>query len=231
MDELAKSLFMAPLPTLFIVAGIIFLFVAVVGSISGKIEPGTKGRVASGIIGCLFVVLGLSLHFLQKSPSFPISPVTSPPQTKTDPSETPSQKPITSSATLKQEATPRSQPVQKSDALSAPIQTKYAGIVANIVRFEKSGGFVLLQVIARNTSRENQWFCFSQVNTDLIDEATGDTWRPKEISGPICTTVEVSKSTQTWIKFDIPIPEKRTFSLSAPFLNGTLDNLVLAGSS
>jgi hypothetical protein len=231
MDALAKSLFMAPLPTLFIIAGIIFLFVGVVGSISGKIEPSTKSRVASGIIGCLFVSLGLIMHFSQQPPSAPLSPVASPPQTKTDPPETPSQKPLTSSAIPKQEATPRSQPVQKSDVLSAPIQTKYAGIVANIVRFEKSGEFVLLQVIARNTSSENQGFCFTQMGTDLIDEATGDTWRPKEFSGPQCTTVEASKSTQTWIKFAIPTPEKRTFSLSAPFFNGTLDNLVLAGPS
>lgn len=229
MDALT-SVFMAPLANLLIMAGIIFLFVAVVGSISGKIEPSTKGRVASGVIGCLFVSLGLIMHFSQQAPPAPVLPVALP-QTKTDPPETPSQKPMTAPPIPKQEEAPRGQPVQKSDASGAPILTRYAGIVASIVRFEKSGEFVLLQVMVRNTSNENQGFCFYQSRTDLIDEATGDTWRSKEFSGSRCTTVEPGKSTQTWMKFAIPTPEKRTFSLSAPFLNGTLDNLVLAGSS
>ena len=49
MDEFIKGVLTAPLATLLIVAGILFLFVAVVGNISGKIEPGVKGRIASGV--------------------------------------------------------------------------------------------------------------------------------------------------------------------------------------
>jgi hypothetical protein len=42
------------------------LLVAVVGNISGKIEPGVKGRVISGILGLAFIIIGLSMHFTQK---------------------------------------------------------------------------------------------------------------------------------------------------------------------
>lgn len=65
MDELIKSLFSAPLATIFVIAGLVFLLLAVVGNVSGKIEPGPKGRVFSGILGVSFVLVGLSMHFMQ----------------------------------------------------------------------------------------------------------------------------------------------------------------------
>lgn len=67
MDEIVKTLFSAPLATVFVIAGLIFLLVAVVGNISGKIEPGPKGRLFSGILGLAFVVVGLAMHFAQNS--------------------------------------------------------------------------------------------------------------------------------------------------------------------
>ncbi|MCQ8119527.1 LCCL domain-containing protein [Methylomonas rosea] len=65
MDEIVKALFGAPLATVFVIAGLIFLLVAVVGNISGKIEPGPKGRLFSGILGLAFVIVGLAMHFAQ----------------------------------------------------------------------------------------------------------------------------------------------------------------------
>lgn len=59
MNELVKGIFAAPLATILIIVGVIFLFIAVVGNISGKIEPGAKGRVFSGILG-LASLLGAS---------------------------------------------------------------------------------------------------------------------------------------------------------------------------
>lgn len=67
MDEIVKGIFTAPLATVFVIAGVIFLLVAVVGNISGKIEPGAKGRVISGILGLAFIVIGLSMHFTPKT--------------------------------------------------------------------------------------------------------------------------------------------------------------------
>jgi hypothetical protein len=69
------------------------------------------------------------------------------------------------------------------------------------------------------------------MRTNLIHEATGESWQPKEHVGQECAPIEANRSSQMWMKFDIPMPEKRTFSLSSPLLRGTLDNLVLAEPS
>ena len=48
-------------------------------------------------------------------------------------------------------------PPQKKEALPSPpspIQTRFNGVVASVVRFEKSGGLLMLQLTARNTSRQ-----------------------------------------------------------------------------
>jgi hypothetical protein len=65
MDEIIKSAFTAPLATVFVVAGMLFLFVAAVGKISGKVEPSTQGRVISGILGLVFIITGLVIYLRQ----------------------------------------------------------------------------------------------------------------------------------------------------------------------
>jgi hypothetical protein len=64
-----------------------------------------------------------------------------------------------------------------------------------------------------------------------IDEATGESWRPKESVGQPCTTLDANTSSRVWMRFDVPNPEQRTFSVSSPLLKGTLDNLVLVRPS
>ena len=51
----------APITTLLVVAGLLFLLIAVVGNVAGRIEPGRTGRVASGVIGAVLLTIGLSL--------------------------------------------------------------------------------------------------------------------------------------------------------------------------
>lgn len=80
MDEIVKGIFTAPLATVFVIAGVIFLLVAVVGNISGKIEPGVKGRIISGILGLAFIIIGLSMHFTPKATDPRALPVTIPEQ-------------------------------------------------------------------------------------------------------------------------------------------------------
>src|ERR1700758_3094082 len=65
MSDIINSIFTAPLATIFVVAGMIFLFVAVAGNISGKVEPGAKGRVMSGILGLVFVITGITMYLQQ----------------------------------------------------------------------------------------------------------------------------------------------------------------------
>lgn len=68
MDKLLTGVLTAPIATVFIISGIIFLFVSVVGSISGKIEPSVKSRIASGILGLIFISTGLMIHLNQEVP-------------------------------------------------------------------------------------------------------------------------------------------------------------------
>jgi LCCL domain len=82
MNEIVKGVFTAPLATVFVIAGVIFLFVAVVGNISGKIEPSTKGRVISGLLGLVFISIGLAMHFTQMATDVATFPVEVPAQKK-----------------------------------------------------------------------------------------------------------------------------------------------------
>jgi hypothetical protein len=138
MEAIVKSVFTAPLATLFIVAGMLFLLIAVIGNISGKIEPGERARMASGVIGLIFLCLGLTMHFLQKTSDVPESPVISTLQSKTDQGETPSEKSRTGSETPKQEPMPRGPSAQKQEPLNSPIQTIIDGVVASIIRFDNT---------------------------------------------------------------------------------------------
>ena len=60
------------------------MLVAVVGNISGKIEPGAKGRIFSGILGLVFIVTGLSMHFTPKATDTRAFPTEVPEQKKLD---------------------------------------------------------------------------------------------------------------------------------------------------
>jgi hypothetical protein len=52
----------APLANICVLAGLAFLAIAVVGNITGKIEPGRVGRIVSGALGLLLLSYGLAAH-------------------------------------------------------------------------------------------------------------------------------------------------------------------------
>jgi hypothetical protein len=52
----------APTPKLFIVFGLLFLGVAVVGSITGRIQPGPVGRLLGAVLGPVLIVTGLTME-------------------------------------------------------------------------------------------------------------------------------------------------------------------------
>jgi hypothetical protein len=62
MGEVIKTVISAPIANLIILFGLLFLGIAVVGKISGKIEPGTGGRIASGVIGGILLAIGLLMY-------------------------------------------------------------------------------------------------------------------------------------------------------------------------
>ena len=67
MGDLLKVLIESPVANLFIIAGLVFLGIAVVGNISGKIQPGTGGRILSGLVGVTLMGSGLMMY----SPQLP----------------------------------------------------------------------------------------------------------------------------------------------------------------
>jgi len=64
MKEMIETIFSAPLASILVVAGIVFLFVAVLGAVAGKIDPGKEGRIAAGAIGGVLLVIGLGMHLV-----------------------------------------------------------------------------------------------------------------------------------------------------------------------
>jgi hypothetical protein len=62
MNEILEPIFKSPIANLLIIAGLMFLGIAVVGNISGKIQPGTGGRVLSGLLGLCLLGGGLVMY-------------------------------------------------------------------------------------------------------------------------------------------------------------------------
>ena len=99
VNDLLSTLSHTPLPTILVVAGIMFWILAIAGSVAGKIsvEPG-KQRTA-GLVGTGFIALGLVLFFApEKTETTKITqtpPVVQPPaQTPSTPVQAPAPPPI-----------------------------------------------------------------------------------------------------------------------------------------
>lgn len=63
MIELLKDMISAPAANVLILIGGLFVFIAVVGNIAGKIEPGRLGRVLAGVVGVPLIVVGILVQF------------------------------------------------------------------------------------------------------------------------------------------------------------------------
>jgi hypothetical protein len=63
MQDVILKLVDVPMVRMFVVAGIIFLLIAVLGKIEGKIEPGRIGRIGAAILGAVLIVIGLLLQY------------------------------------------------------------------------------------------------------------------------------------------------------------------------
>jgi len=63
MQNVILRLVDVPMVRMFILAGILFLFVAVVGKIEGKIEPGSIGRIGAAILGVILIVIGITMQY------------------------------------------------------------------------------------------------------------------------------------------------------------------------
>ena len=65
MQDIMLRLVDVPLARMFVLASIIFLLLAVLGKIEGKIEPGKIGRIGATLVGVILLSAGLAMHFIE----------------------------------------------------------------------------------------------------------------------------------------------------------------------
>ena len=63
MQDVILKLVDVPMVRMFVLAGIIFLMIAVLGKIEGKIEPGRIGRIGAAILGAVLILIGLIMQY------------------------------------------------------------------------------------------------------------------------------------------------------------------------
>lgn len=63
-----------PLPTVFVVAGIVFWLLAIAGSVAGKITVRPEHQMTAGILGSILLISGLVLAYLPAPQSRPPAP-------------------------------------------------------------------------------------------------------------------------------------------------------------
>lgn len=71
MGDLLTHLVDAPLANILILAGLAFVGIAVIGKVSGKIEPSTSGRVMAGVFGLGLLAYGIYAHSVADTRSVP----------------------------------------------------------------------------------------------------------------------------------------------------------------
>lgn len=89
MNDIINSIINTPIPTIFVVVGILLLFLAIGGQFTTKVITANVKPKHAGVLGSLFLILGLALHAMpvlvpiqkppdQKSVTIP-APVIKPP--------------------------------------------------------------------------------------------------------------------------------------------------------
>src|SRR5512135_3866274 len=63
MQDVMLRLVDVPMVRMFVLSGILFLMIAVLGKIEGKIEPGRIGRLGAAILGAVLIVIGLVMQY------------------------------------------------------------------------------------------------------------------------------------------------------------------------
>lgn len=67
MHEVITRLVDVPFARMFVLAGIIFLMVAVLGKVEGKIDPGNVGRVGASVLGIVLLAIGIFMQYIEVS--------------------------------------------------------------------------------------------------------------------------------------------------------------------
>ena len=230
MESVFAALKETPIPTILVIAGIVFLLLSMAGQLIGHITVPPERQRWAAVTGGVLLMVGIGLHIIpQVWPSAPGTRNVPMSRSPTPPAEDQSPSPST--------AVPHAQPspampkstveTRTKDIGTSSVQTTIRGLVASITRFQKSGELGTIEIMLRNTSSKDVTACTHTHSTELIDQATGESWRAALHAGRECNVLDANKSGRVWMKFDIREPEGRTFALSSPLFKETLEALML----
>jgi hypothetical protein len=234
MENVLAALKETPLPTILVIAGIIFLLLSMVGQLVGHVTVPPERQRWAAVTGGALLLAGIGLHVIpqvwQSAAGARSTPVSQP---STLPAEEP---PLRATTEVPHRQPSPSMPkstveTHRKDVGISPIPTTTRGVVASITRFQKSGDLVTMEVTLRNTLSQDAMACMQVWMTELIDQATGESWRAALHAGKECNVLDAGKSARVWMKFEIREPEGRIFSLSSPVLKETLEHLALRDPS
>jgi hypothetical protein len=230
MENVFTALKDTPIPTILVIGGLLFLLLSMAGQLIGHIVVPPERQRWAAVAGAVLLVAGIGLHVIpqvwpsasdtRNAPTFQSSkpPVEEPPP-RSPPGAAPAQSPPSMPKSTVETRT--------KDVGTSSVQTTIRGVVASITRFQKSGDLVTMEIMFRNTSSQDVTACTHTRSTELIDQATGESWRAALHAGRECNVLDANKSGRVWMKFDIREPEGRTFALSSPLFKETLEHLVL----
>jgi hypothetical protein len=139
-EGILKALQGTPIPTILVVAGIVFLLLSIAGQLAGRIVVPPERQRQAAIIGGLLLVVGVALNIAppQWLPSKPSNDSGVQPSHDTEPS----------SSGQKTEIKPPPGPGQE-------FPTKYPGVMASIARFRTSGAFIILEITVKNGTNKD----------------------------------------------------------------------------
>jgi hypothetical protein len=83
MESVIEALKNTPIPTILVVAGIVFLLLSIAGQLAGRITVPPERQRQATIIGCLLIMIGVALHVVPPRlapPQFPGVPIPTAPQ-------------------------------------------------------------------------------------------------------------------------------------------------------
>jgi hypothetical protein len=239
MESVVTALKATPIPTILVIGGLLFLLLAMAGQLIGRITVPPERQQWAGVTGVVLLMAGIALHVVPQvwpgasgtrnaptsrssTPSAEERPTRAPPAVS--PTQPPSSRPTSEAVIITERGTVET---RAKDIGSSSVPTTARGVVASITRFQKSGALVTMEMSLRNTSTQDVTACIHPSYTELIDQATGESWRAALHAGRECTALDAQKTGRVWMRFEVREPDGRSFALSSPFLMETVENLVL----
>jgi len=197
MESVLAALKETLIPTILVLAGIIFLLLSMVGQLVGHVTVPPERQQWAAVTGGALLMAGIGLHVIpQVWQSASGTRNTAVSQPSTSPAEGQPLRPVTE---VPHRQPPPSMPKSPEETHRkgvgiSPVPTTTRGVVASITRFQKSSDLVTMEITLRNTLSQDATVCMYAWTTELIDQGTGESWRAALHAGKECNVLDASKS-------------------------------------